>query len=142
MTIRSISAAGIYPTGASVGTPLHDVLADIVTIQPSRLAGVGRGHRNTIRPEQSPLQQCWRLRPCAGRPAARALFENGMNPVPELAVDDGLVLAGIRDALVHGVADVDPVVQDSIENALVEQLTVTVGGTCDDQLPCQQGGRL
>ena len=55
-----------------------------------------------------------------------------MNLIPELAVDDGLVLAGVGDALVHGVADVDPIVQDSIKNTLIEQLTVTVGGTGDD----------
>jgi hypothetical protein len=65
------------------------------------------------------------------------LFKNSVNLIPELAVDDGLVLAGVGDALVHGVTDVDPVIQDSIENALIEQLTVTVGGTCDDQLPCK-----
>ena len=76
------------------------------------------------------------------RPSARALFENGVNLIPELAVDDGLVLAGVGDALVHGVADVDAVVQDSIENALIEQLTVTVGGPGEDQFPSQQGGRL
>ena len=65
-----------------------------------------------------------------------------MNLIPEPAIDDRLVLAGVGDALVHGVADVDPVVQDLIEDALVEQLTVAVCGSRDDQFSCQQGGGL
>ena len=64
-----------------------------------------------------------------------------MNLIPELAVDDGLVLAGVGRALVHGFADVDPVVQDPVEDALVEQLAV-LGGSRADQLPCEQGGRF
>jgi hypothetical protein len=42
----------------------------------------------------------------------------------------------------HGVAGVDPVVQDSIKDTFIEQLAVTVFGTRDDELPCEQGGRL
>jgi len=38
-----------------------------------------------------------------------ALLENGMGLIPELAVDNGLVLAGIADApLCTAFADVDP----------------------------------
>ena len=131
MTMRSISGRDLFD-GAGLCAPLHDSLADVITIKPSRLAGVGRRHRGAIGSEQQPLQQRRRLRPRAGRPSARVLFENGMRLVPEFAVDDGLVLAAVGDTLVHGLADVDPVVQELIEDALVEQVAVAVGSTGDD----------
>ena len=53
---------------------------------------------------------------------SRALAEDGVHLVPEGAVDDRLVLAGIGRALVHGLADVDPVVEQLVEVALVDQL--------------------
>ena len=46
-----------------------------------------------------------------------------MNPVPQSARDDGVVLAGIGGALVHGLADIDPVAEELIEHALVDRLT-------------------
>jgi hypothetical protein len=79
---------------------------------------MGRRHRGTIGSEQQPLQQRWGLCTRASRPPARALFENGVNLIPELSLDDGLVLTRVGDTLVHGIADVDPIVQDSIENTL------------------------
>jgi hypothetical protein len=87
---------------------------------------VGWGHRSAIRSEQQTLQECWRLRPSVGGPLAGALLENGMGLVPELAIDNGLVFAGVGDTLVYGIANIDSVVQEPIEYALIEQVAVPV----------------
>ena len=50
-----------------------------------------------------------------------------MHLVPERLVDDRLVLAGIGRALVDGLADVDPVVEQLVEIALVDRLAALVG---------------
>lgn len=42
--------------------------------------------------------------------------------IPERAIDDRLMLAGIRRALVDSCSEVDPVVQELVENALVEEM--------------------
>ncbi len=44
------------------------------------------------------------------RAFSRAIAEDGVYPIPEDAIDDRLVLSGIGRALVHCIADVDPIV--------------------------------
>ncbi len=46
-----------------------------------------------------------------------------MHPVPRLAVDDGVVLAGVALALVHRLAEVGAVVQHPVEVFLVDPVT-------------------
>jgi hypothetical protein len=43
---------------------------------------------------------------------------------------------------VHGLAKVNPIVQQPIEHALIEQVSVAVGSAGCDQLPSQEGRRL
>jgi hypothetical protein len=62
--------------------------------------------------------------------------------VPELAVDDRLVFARVRRALVDGFADVNSVVQELIEDTLIEHMAVPIGGVGCDELPSQEGCRL
>jgi hypothetical protein len=52
----------------------------------------------------------------------RVLAENGVHPIPEGAFDNGFVLAGICRALVNGLAHVDPVVEQLVDIALVDNL--------------------
>jgi hypothetical protein len=52
------------------------------------------------------------------------------------------VLAGVGDTLVHGVANVDPIVKEPIENALIEQVAVPVSRAGYDQFPRQERCRL
>ena len=85
---------------------------------------VRRRHRPAGRPEDQPLQQRRRLRPRSGGALPRALGEDGVDLVPQRLTDDRFVLAGIGRALVHGLADVDPVVQQLVDVALVDQLAV------------------
>src|ERR1700730_6314766 len=65
-----------------------------------------------------------------------------MRLIPELAVDNGSVLTGIGGPLVHGVANVNPVIQEPIEHTLIEQVSVAVGSAGRDQLLGQQRRRL
>jgi hypothetical protein len=52
-----------------------------------------------------------------------------MDLVPEVLLDDRVVLARVFRALVHGLADIDAVVQDAIEVTLVDRLALLVEGT-------------
>src|SRR5690606_31052895 len=57
------------------------------------------------------------------RPQARALLQDAVHLVPKGLIDDGLVLAGIGRALVDGFAEVHPVVDQFVEEALVDRLS-------------------
>ena len=61
---------------------------------------------------------CWPV--CAGFPAG------WRGSIPEVFVDDGVVLAGIGLALVDGFTTINTVVQEPIEVALVDQRTLLV----------------
>jgi hypothetical protein len=65
-----------------------------------------------------------------------------MGLVPEFLADNGFVLAGIGDAFVHGIANVDPVVEELVQHALVEQVAVSVLGAGQDQFASQQRRRF
>jgi hypothetical protein len=56
-------------------------------------------------------------------------------------VDDGLVFAGIGEALVDGLADVNPVVEQLVDVALVGQLTLLAADFFGPELSHQFGGR-
>ena len=57
------------------------------------------------------------------------------------AVDDRLVLAGIGGALVHRLADIDPVVEELVDVALVDQLAPLGPDILGPQRADQLGGR-
>ena len=64
---------------------------------------------------------------CARVRAARCRglsLQDGVDLVPQGLADDRLVLAGIGGALVDGIADVDAVVEELVDEALVDQLAV------------------
>ena len=52
----------------------------------------------------------------------RVLGEDRVHLVPGRSVDDRLVLAGMLRPLVYGLAEVDAVVEDFVECALVDRL--------------------
>jgi hypothetical protein len=56
----------------------------------------------------------------------RSPANEGVNLVPDAAIDDRLMLAGVRRALVHGVTEIHPVIEHTIEIALVDELAVLV----------------
>ena len=76
-----------------------------------------------VGPKISPLSSAgvwarvWQ-RACAGS------RQDGVHPVPQPAIDNGLVLARIGRALVHRLADIDPVVEQLVDVALVDQLAL------------------
>ena len=72
---------------------------------------------------------------------ARALPQNAVDPVPERPVDDRLVLAGICRALVRRFADIDPIVEQLIEIALVDQLALFAGNALCPERARQRGCR-
>ena len=81
---------------------LQHGLADIVSIEPSAFSGVGWRKRRAIGPEQQPLQQRGRIGAGPRGTFSWALLQDRVNLVPCLAVDDGVMLAGIAVALVDG----------------------------------------
>src|SRR3546814_6323047 len=64
-----------------------------------------------------------------------------MDLIPERLVDDGLMLAGIARAFVDGLAEVEPVAEQLVQEPLVDRLAALVQGAARHQLPGQQGGR-
>ena len=69
------------------------------------------------------------------------LGEDRVHPVPERLVDDRLVLAGIGRALVHRLPEVDPVVEQLVEVALVDELAALRPHALAPQLPRQHRRR-
>src|SRR4051812_46948156 len=65
-----------------------------------------------------------------------------MDTVPELAVNDGLVLAGIGGALVHGIANVGPVLEQLVKYAFIDCLAVPVTDAFLPEFMGEKGGRL
>ena len=86
---------------ARPGAVLQHRLADVVAVELAALAGVGRREGGAVGAVEQPLEQRRRFGPGASGALARALFEDGVDLVPGVAVDDGLVLAGIAFALVE-----------------------------------------
>ena len=78
-----------------------------------------------VGPKISPFSSAGVCARVPAGPGARALLQDGVHLVPELLVDDRLVLAGIGRALVHRLAEVDAVVQQLVEVALVDQLAAS-----------------
>ena len=78
---------------------LQHRLADIVAVELAIIAGVRRREGGAIGPEQQPLQQRGRLGAGAGSTLAGALLQDRVDFVPNGAVDDGIMLAGIAIAL-------------------------------------------
>ena len=122
MTAASISAAGTRRDRAGLRPTLQDGLADVVAVEPVAPPGVRRRHRHAGRPEEQALQQCRRLRPGVGRPGAGFLCRMAWTLSQSVRSMIGFVLAGVRRALVHRLAEVDPVVQQLVEVALVDEL--------------------
>jgi hypothetical protein len=73
-----------------------------------------------VGPKISPFSSagvCGRVRAARRRGLSR---KDRLHLVPQ-RVDDGLVLAGIGNALVHRLAEIDPVVEQLVEEALVDR---------------------
>ena len=93
----------------------------IIAVEPAALAGVHWCHGAAVGAEDEALEERRGLRPGDIGANARALLENVMELVPQRAGHDGLVLAGVAPSLVNGLADIDPVVDEPVEGALVDQ---------------------
>ena len=67
-------------------------------------------------------------------PLARATVfgENGVDLVPGRAVDDRLVLARMRCSFVHRLAEVDAVIEELVDRALVDQLARPLSAVLGD----------
>src|SRR5690606_16166074 len=86
------------------------------------LSRMGRREGGAVRTKDQAFEQSWRLRPGIAGATAWTLLKDGMHLVPKSAGDDRLVLARIAFALVHRLADIDPVVEQLVEEPLVDQL--------------------
>src|SRR6187401_1222695 len=110
MDYRSLDLAGCNtPDGTFGSRLLQDADRDVVAIELAPASRMGGRHGGTVGREQEPLEQRRGLGSGPHRPLAGALGQDGMDPVPELPVDDRLMLAGIRFPLVDGFTDVDAV---------------------------------
>ena len=73
-----------------------------------------------------PLEQGRCLRPGLVAAGAGVAREDGVDLVPGLTIDDGLVLARVGLVLVDRLADVDPVLQGLVDPALGEGPAATI----------------
>ena len=78
---------------------LQHRLADIVAVELAPFARVRRRKRRPIGTVEQPFQQGGRLGAGAGSTLAGALLQDRVDFVPNGAVDDGIMLAGIAIAL-------------------------------------------
>ena len=78
----------------------------------------------TVGPEDQAFQQGRGLGPGIGCALARAFGQDGMDLVPDVPINDRRMFAGIAIALVDGLTDVDPVVQQAVEIAFRDRLTL------------------
>ena len=124
-----------------IGSALHNRLADVIAVELVATPCVGWAHGATGRPKQQTLEQSWSGGAGAPGPHSRAPLQGCTHLVPEVAGDDGLMLAGIGRALVDGVADVDAVVQQLVEEALVDELAPSGANAFRDKRPRQGGCR-
>ncbi len=65
----------------------------------------------------------WVRRSDAGSALAGAFGQDGVDAIPDIPVDDGVVLARIAVALVDRLTDIGPVVQQAIQVLLVDPVT-------------------
>src|SRR5207302_4448331 len=94
---------------------------DVVAVELAVPPRVAWRHRGAARAEDEPFEQSRGAGTAAGGSLARALLQNGLNPIPELAVDDRLVLARVGCALVPGLPDVHRVGDDPVEATLLDR---------------------
>lgn len=73
---------------------LDDVHRDVVPVTPRALLRAARGHGGARRRKDQPLEQRRRLRAGVVGALSRVLPQDGMDLIPQLIVDDGLMLAG------------------------------------------------
>src|SRR5262245_23070855 len=101
---------------------------------------MGRRHGPAGWPEDQALQHCGCLRTGVCRARSWAHAQDRMHPIPQGAIDDGLVFARIGYALVHRLAHVDLVVEEFVDVALVNYLTLLAadafGSKPSHQLSC------
>src|SRR5690606_41340675 len=97
-------------------------LADVVGVQPAALSRVRRGKGRPVGAKQQSLQQRWSIGAGAGGALPRTLLQDGVDAVPRLPVDDGLVLARIALTLVHSFADVGTIVQHPVDVLPVDRV--------------------
>lgn len=86
-----------------------DVHRHIIAIKLCALLGACGRHGRAGVAEYQPLQERW----CPGSAVvgafAGALLKDGVGPIPEVVVDDGVVLAGISFTLVDGFTAINAV---------------------------------
>src|SRR5699024_3454643 len=109
----------------------------IVAVEPPAFAGVRWRERGAVGTEQQPLQQRWCLRASARGTLARALLQDGVDAVPNLGIDDGVMLAGIAVALVDGFADVCAVAEHPVDVFLVDPVAAPGPNAACADLPRQ-----
>ncbi len=76
-----------------------------------------RRHGRAVGAVDDPSQQCRRLRPYRRRSFPGIRFQLILHLVPNPAVDDGFMLAGIAGALVDDIADIDWVGEQLVQDA-------------------------
>lgn len=106
-------------------------------IEPLALPRVGRRHGCARVGEDEALQQRLGAVAVLGAPVARALLEDGVNAVPEVLADDGVMLAGIGRALMHRLAQIDAAAKQLVDETLVDPLAALVANVFGLQRPSQ-----
>src|SRR5206468_4298855 len=103
----ALDVAGGKSAGrAWLGASFEHVHVDVVAVELAVPPRVAWRHGGAGRAEDEALEQSRGAGAATGGSLARALLEDRLDPVPELAVDDRLVLARVGRALVPGLPDV------------------------------------
>jgi len=95
----------------------NHIHGNILAIEPSAILGERRRHGAAAFGKDQPLQQGWRTRPGIGRTQPRARLQNAVHLVPQAAVNDRRMLAGIGNALMPGLAQINLAVEQPVPKA-------------------------
>src|SRR6202040_377519 len=82
------------------GATFEHVHVDVVPVELPVAARVARRHGRAARGEDEPLEQGRGAGAATGSALARVLFKDVLNALPQRAIDDRLVLAGVGRPLV------------------------------------------
>ena len=101
------------------GAVLDHVHRDVIAVELAAFLGRGRGHGRAGIGEDQALQRRGRLHAAVAGPGVAVALQDGVDLIPDLVGDDGLVLAIVDLALVLDPADVLRVVQQVLYTELL-----------------------
>ena len=109
----------------SVGLFGDQRAGNVVAVTRALFTGVARRHRAAVGVEQHAGEQARPARSSTGVALGGVVRELRLNRIPQRLVDDRRVFAGMRLSLVNDLAEIGTILQNQVERAAREWLSVS-----------------